>query len=102
DPANGGSRGGREGCNVRLDFTSRTIAERESGPMTIKDLPAAMRPREKLLAHGPAALADAELVALLLRTGMKGKGVLALAEELLGGFRGVAGLLHSRAEDFKR
>jgi DNA repair protein RadC len=70
--------------------------------MTIKELPAALRPREKLLAHGPAALADAELVALLLRTGMKGKGVLALAEELLGGFKGVAGLLHSRAEDFKR
>lgn len=70
--------------------------------MTIKELPAALRPREKLLAHGPAALADAELVALLLRTGMKGKGVLALAEELLGGFKGVAGLLHSRADDFRR
>jgi DNA repair protein RadC len=70
--------------------------------MTIKELPAALRPREKLLAHGPAALADAELVALLLRTGMKGKGVLALAEELLGGFKGVAGLLHSRPDDFRR
>jgi DNA repair protein RadC len=70
--------------------------------MTIKDLPAALRPREKLLAHGPQALADAELVALLLRTGMKGKGVLALADELLGGFKGVAGLLHTEADDFRR
>ncbi|MBI5270638.1 MAG: DNA repair protein RadC [Burkholderiales bacterium] len=68
----------------------------------MKDLPAAARPREKLLAHGPAALADAELVALLLRTGMKGKGVLALADELVTSFRGVAGLLHSQADDFRR
>ena len=37
--------------------------------MTIKDLPAALRPREKLLAHGAASLRDEELLALLLRTG---------------------------------
>ena len=35
----------------------------------LKDIPAAARPREKLLAQGPGALADAELIALLLRTG---------------------------------
>jgi DNA repair protein RadC len=69
--------------------------------MTIKNLPAALRPREKLLAHGPAALADAELLALLLRTGMKGKGVLALADELLQHFQGFGGLLHRQADDFK-
>ena len=39
----------------------------------MKDLPAALRPREKLLAMGPAALADAELLALLLRTGLQGQ-----------------------------
>ena len=39
----------------------------------IKDIPPDARPREKLLAQGPAALADAELVALLLRTGLKGR-----------------------------
>ena len=53
----------------------------------LKDLPAAMRPREKLLALGPAALADAELLALLLRTGLKGLGVLQMAhafEQLRG------------------
>ena len=37
--------------------------------MDLKDLPAAARPREKLLSRGPQALADAELLALLLRTG---------------------------------
>jgi DNA repair protein RadC len=41
----------------------------------MKDLPADQRPREKLLARGAAALADAELLALLLRTGYKGHGV---------------------------
>ena len=70
--------------------------------MTIKDLPAAARPREKLLALGPAALADAELLALLLRTGMKGMGVLQLAEQLLVEFNGLAGLLHASSADLKR
>jgi DNA repair protein RadC len=69
--------------------------------MSIKHLPAALRPREKLLAQGPAALADAELLALLLRTGIKGKGVLDLAAELLAGFKGFGGLLHCQAADFK-
>jgi hypothetical protein len=40
--------------------------------MALKDLPADARPREKLLARGPGALSDTELLALLLRTGTKG------------------------------
>jgi DNA repair protein RadC len=59
----------------------------------VKDLPAELRPREKLLARGPAALADAELLALLLRTGLKGQGVLQLAQALLDRFDGLSGLL---------
>lgn len=49
-------------------------------------------PRERLHGHGPAALADAELVALLLGTGSSGRGVLQLAEDLLaaGGLRALA------------
>jgi len=70
--------------------------------MPLKDLPADARPREKLLARGAAALSDAELLALLLRTGLAGKGVLQLAQELLDGFGGMAGLLHAGAEDLKR
>lgn len=69
--------------------------------MSLKDLPAEARPREKLLAQGPAALADAELLALLLRTGLPGQGVLALASGLLARFGGFAGLLHCRPEDFR-
>ena len=44
--------------------------------MKITDWPASERPREKLLARGPEALSDAELLAILLRTGMAGKTVL--------------------------
>ena len=70
--------------------------------MTIKDLPAALRPREKLLAHGAAALRDEELLALLLRTGMKGTGVLQLAGQLLATFGGVPGLLNADADALRR
>ncbi|MDP1657697.1 MAG: DNA repair protein RadC [Hylemonella sp.] len=73
--------------------------------MPLKDLPPDARPREKLLARGPGALSDAELLALLLRTGLAGKGVLQLAQELLNeqtGFGGMAGLLHATADDLKR
>ena len=63
----------------------------------MKDLPAALRPREKLLTFGPAALADSELLALLLRTGLKGKGVLEWSAELMTRFGGLAGLLGTDA-----
>lgn len=51
--------------------------------MPLKDLPLDAQPREKLLARGPGSLADAELLAILLRTGVAGKNVLQLAQELL-------------------
>jgi DNA repair protein RadC len=70
--------------------------------MILKDLPEDARPREKLLARGPAALSDAELLALLLRTGMPGKNVLQMGQELLDTFGGLAGLLHTTADDLKR
>jgi len=82
--------------------------------MSLKDLPADARPREKLLARGPAALSDAELLALLLRSGMAGKGVLQLADELLhmrnprtvdgrgAGFGGIAGLLAATPQDLQQ
>ena len=82
--------------------------------MPLKDLPLDARPREKLLARGPSALSDVELLAILLRTGIKGKGVLQMADELLhiknnsttgtagNGFDGISGLLHASADDLKR
>lgn len=70
-------------------------------PLPLKGLPADARPREKLLQRGPGALSDAELLALLLRTGIQGKNVLLLAQELVDRFGGVAGLLHSGADALK-
>ena len=69
--------------------------------MLLKDLPPEARPREKLLSRGAAALSDAELLALLLRSGIQGKNVLQLAQELVDRFGGVAGLLHTPAEALK-
>lgn len=69
--------------------------------MSLKDLPADARPREKLLARGAHALADAELLALLLRTGVRGQGVLQLAGALLERFGGIAGLLRAPPDALK-
>lgn len=69
--------------------------------MTLKDLPADARPREKLLARGPQALSDTELLALLLRTGTRERGVLQMAGDVLLRFGGVAGLLHTGPDQLK-
>jgi DNA repair protein RadC len=61
--------------------------------MAISDWPVTERPRERLLAKGAGSLSDAELLAVLLRTGMRGKSAVELARELLGRFGGVGGLL---------
>ncbi len=61
--------------------------------MTIKDWPAYERPRERLLACGPAALTDAELLALLLRRGVAGRDAVTFARELLQTTRGLRRLL---------
>jgi len=61
------------------------------------DLPPSSRPREKLLERGPESLSDAELLALLLRTGVAGTGVLQLADSLLQRFGGISGLLQQDA-----
>lgn len=69
--------------------------------MVLKDIPAGARPREKLLANGAASLADAELIALLLRTGLKGISVLQLAQQMLDQFGGIPGLLRAQALELK-
>lgn len=49
----------------------------------VKDLPIDDRPREKLLLRGPQNLTDAELLAILLRTGTKGKSVIMMSQEII-------------------
>ena len=59
--------------------------------MAISGWPLAERPRERLLAHGAAALSDAELLAIFLRTGIPGKSAIELARELLANLHGLGG-----------
>jgi DNA repair protein RadC len=61
----------------------------------INTWPLLERPRERLLAGGPKGLSDAELLAILLRNGVKGKDAVSLARELLAKFGGLRGLLSS-------
>ena len=56
-------------------------------PLMMKDLPEDERPREKMLAKGPQALSDAELLAILLRTGRANESVMRLAERVLDEFK---------------
>ena len=67
--------------------------------MSFKDLPPDTLPREKLLARGAGALSDAELLAILLRTGLAGCGVLQLAHTILSQQGGLAGLLNASVRD---
>ncbi|HEY9202436.1 MAG TPA: DNA repair protein RadC [Gammaproteobacteria bacterium] len=68
--------------------------------MAITDWPQDQRPREKLLSKGSQSLSDAELLAIFLRTGMRGKTAVDLAQELLQGFQGLRQLLKADQQSF--
>lgn len=68
--------------------------------MAITDWPADERPREKLLQRGPCALSDAELLAIFLRTGVRGKSAVDLARELLEQHKGLGNLLAADRASF--
>jgi DNA repair protein RadC len=70
--------------------------------MPITDWPDDERPREKLLQKGPEALSDAELLAIFLRTGVKGKTAVDLARELLSEYGSLRALLEANFERFSR
>ncbi len=61
--------------------------------MAISDWPVEERPREKLLAQGAEALSDAELLAILLRTGMRGRSAVQVARDILGSFNSLRKLI---------
>ena len=68
--------------------------------MTIRDWPLHERPREKLLNQGAGSLSDAELLAIFLRTGIKGKTAVDLARDLLSQFGNIRNLLATNASAF--
>ena len=68
--------------------------------MAIKDWPDDERPREKLLQRGAAALTDAELLAIFLRTGVRGKSAVDMARDLLNEFGSLRALLNADQQRF--
>lgn len=70
--------------------------------LRIKDLPAAEKPRERLAAHGADTLSNAELIAILLRTGMKGASALDLGAQLLARFSSLDQLSRAPLEELQK
>jgi len=68
--------------------------------MRINDWPVSERPREKLMEKGSAALSDAELLAIFLRTGVRGRTAVDLARDLLAAFGGLRPILEASAQAF--
>jgi DNA repair protein RadC len=68
----------------------------------IKDQPANERPRERLAAKGPAALTDAELIAILLRTGLRGANAIEVGAQLLHKFGSLQALARASVEDLRQ
>ena len=67
----------------------------------IRDLPAAERPRERLRNYGPSYLSNAELLAIILRTGTPSESVLSLSPRLLSHFGGLAGLARANYDELR-
>jgi len=65
------------------------------------ELPESERPRERLLRHGASVLTDAELLAVMLRTGMAGRGAVDLGRLLVERFGGLRGLFAASAADLR-
>ncbi len=68
----------------------------------VKDLPLDDRPREKLLLRGAQSLSDAELIAILLRTGTKGKSVITISQEIINREKNLAQLALKNLADLKK
>ena len=68
---------------------------------SFQSIPLGERPQERLLTKGPQALSDAELLAIVLRSGTRGLDVLSLSHEILSGIGSLRGLLRMRVEDLR-
>jgi DNA repair protein RadC len=69
--------------------------------LRLKDQPASQRPRERLAEHGPEALSHAELIAILLRTGLKGANAVEVGSQLLKKFGTLQALARTSVDDLR-
>jgi DNA repair protein RadC len=68
----------------------------------LKDQPASERPRERLAAKGPGALTDAELIAILLRTGLRGANAVEIGAQLIRHFGSLQALARASVDDLRK
>lgn len=68
-------------------------------PSSLNAIPSHERPRERMMQYGSSALSNAELIAILLRTGTSGENVLQVAENLLSKCGGLSGLMEATQAD---
>ena len=73
-----------------------------SASLRIKDQPVSERPRERLVEQGPNALSPAELVAILIRTGLKGTNAVEIGKQLMTKYETLAALAQASLEDLQR
>jgi DNA repair protein RadC len=73
-----------------------------SEDLRLKDQPASERPRERLVARGPDALTHAELIAILLRTGLKGTNVVSVGAQLLQKFGSLNALALASVDELRK
>ncbi|PKI16453.1 RadC family protein [Colwellia sp. 12G3] len=81
-------------------FKESSLNELTLNQNTLKNWPESERPREKLVHLGSSSLSDAELLAIFLRTGVKGCNVVDLARKLLGSFGSLGAIFSASQEDF--
>ena len=70
--------------------------------LRLKDQPASERPRERLVAHGADALSNAELIAILLRTGLKGANAIEVGRQLFNKFGSLQSLALASIDDLRK
>lgn len=68
----------------------------------IKDLPDSERPRERLIANGPDSLSSSDLIAILLRTGLKGTSVIQVAQQMVAKFGTLENLARAGVDDLRQ
>lgn len=85
-----------------LDFVAGLgFSQGVSSHLLIREMPESERPRERLVAQGAENLSNAELIAILLRTGMKGVSAIAIAQQLLAKFGTLQNLAGASLDDLR-
>src|SRR3954465_12742166 len=90
--------GGNHRCRLPSGSVTQSRFRRSGGEMalTIRELPPAERPRERLRTHGAQALSSSELLAILLGSGSEGRSAIGIGQEILSTCRGSLRLLSTQ------